>query len=402
MRIQRLIPVIVVLFLLALTTMTSIQHKLTGVDSTTVSAQKDTDSEAQLEIKQEDGLSSVVATETTAQTDIDLFLDADEVEKRAAAEQSGDTSIVDSAKVPVSFKHVPIPLPGGIDHVVAGVATRNTGGGVIRLRGVPAGSTILSAVLVWGEIAAAAANPYTLNFGPDCATGQTFSVPVQGATTQPCWNGQGQFFSYLANVTSQIVPGINGDYRVKGLRSALTNSRCPWADGNCAGPGNALPLSEGASLIVFYSNPCIPRAAQIYVSLGPRMFFGPHSVVHATFPAINGNLPNLKHSRIGADGQVGVANCGLRSIPSISDERTWIENPITAGSIQIKGDGAGLNRDSDWNGYDGEPLNKLWDTHTDVFGNGAFLAAGGGMNYRVRYLSQGDCIVWVVHILGVR
>ncbi len=132
------------------------------------------------------------------------------------------------------------------------------------------------------------------------------------------------------------------------------------------------------------------------------MFFGPHSVVHATLPAINGNLPNLKHSRIGADGQVGVANCGLRSIPSISDERTWIENPITAGSIQIKGDGAGLNRDSDWNGYDGEPLNKLWDTHTDVFGSGSFLAAGGGMNYRVRYLSQGDCIVWVVHILGVR
>ena len=60
-----------------------------------------------------------------------------------------------------------------------------------------------------------------------------------------------------------------------------------------------------ASLIVFYSNPCIPRAAQIYVSLGPRMFFGPHSVTHATIPAINGNLPNLKHSRIGADGQVG-------------------------------------------------------------------------------------------------
>src|SRR5574339_496881 len=76
----------------------------------------------------------------------------------------------------------------------------------------------------------------------------------------------------------------------------------------------------------------------------------------------------------------------LRSMPQISDERTWIENPVTLGSIQIKGDGAGLNRDSDWNGYDGEPLNKLWDTHTDVFGNGQFLAGGGGLSYRVRYL----------------
>ena len=403
MRIHRLLPIFVVLVLLGVTTTTSIQHKLVGIESASVSAQKAIDPDAQAEpiAVQSDGMSSIVANETSAQTDVDLFLDADEVEKRAAAEQSSDADVV-AGPVPVSFKNVPIPLPGGIDHAVAGVATRNSGTGVIRLRGIPPGSTLLSAVLVWGEIAAAPANPYTVGFGPDCSTGATFSAPVQGATAQPCWNGQGQFFSYLANVTSQILPGINGDYRVRGLRSALTNNRCPWGDGNCAGPGNALPLSEGASLIVFYSNPCIPRAAQIYVNLGPRMFFGPHSVVHSTLPAINGNLPNLKHSRIGADGQVGVANCGLRSIPAISDERTWIENPATLGSVQIKGDVGGLNRDSDWNGYDGEPLNKLWDTHTDVFASGAFLANGGGLNYRVRYLSQGDCIVWVVHILGVR
>lgn len=402
MRIQRLIPMIVVLVLLAVSTMTSIQHKLVGVNSGTVSAQKAVDAQDIEPIDaQNEGMSSIVASETTAQTETDLFLDADEVEKRAAEEQNSDTT-VSTGPLPVSFKHVPIPLPGGIDHAVAGVATRNSGNGVIRLRGIPPGSTLLSAVLIWGEIAAAAANPYTLGFGPDCGQGATFSVQSFGNTTQPCWNGQGTFFAYAANVTGQILPGINGDYRVKGLRSAITNGRCPWGDGNCAGPGNALPLSEGASLIVFYSNPCIPKAAQIYVSVGPRMFFGPHVATHATFPPINGNLPNLKHSRIGADGQVGVSNCGLRSIPGISDERTWIENPVTPASIQIKGDGAGLNRDSDWNGYDGEPLNKLWDSHTDVFANGAFLANGGGLSYRVRYLSQGDCIVWVVHILGVR
>src|SRR5688572_1673045 len=388
MRIYRLLPMVVVLIILAVTTMTPIQRGLIGIESGAVSAQKT--AEADTELTQEDGLSSIVAAETTVQTDVDLYLDADEVEKRAAAEQS-DSAATSPSAIPVSFKHVPIPLPGGIDHAVAGVATRNSGTGVIRLRGIPPGSTLLSAVLVWGEIAAAPANPYTVGFGPDCSTGVTFPIPVHGATAQPWWN-----------VSSQILPGINSDYRVRGLRSALTNNRCPWGDGNCASPGNALPLSEGASLIVFYSNPCIPRAAQIYVNLGPRMFFGPHSVVHATVPAINGNLPNLKHSRIGADGQVGVANCGLRSMPAISDERTWIENPVIPASIQIKGDGAGLNRDSDWNGYDGEPLNKLWDSHTDVFANGNFLAGGGGLSYRVRYLSQGDCIVWVVHILGVR
>jgi hypothetical protein len=402
MRIHRLLPLIVVLVLLAVTTMTSVQHELVGVDSGTASAQKAIEAnEIEPIATQSDGMSSIVATETTAQSDTDLYLDAEEVEKRAAEEQSSDTAVA-TGPVPVSFKHVPIPLPGGIDHVVAGVATRNSGTGVIRLRGVPPGSVLLSAVLVWGEIAAAAANPYTLGFGPDCAAGATFSSTAFGATQQPCWNGQGAFFAYAANVTSQIVAGINGDYRVRGLRSAITNGRCPWPDGNCTGPGNALPLSEGASLIVFYSNQCIPKNAQIYVSLGPRMFFGPHVAAHATFPPIAANLPNLKHSRIGADGQVGVSNCGLRSIPAISDERTWIENPVTPASLQIKGDGGGLNRDSDWNGYDGEPLNKLWDSHTDVFASSNFLANGGGLSYRVRYLSQGDCIVWVVHILGVR
>ena len=400
MRIHRLIPIVVVLFILALTTMSTFKNSPLAVDSGTTTAQKAT--EAELISAQNDGVSSIVANETAVETDVDLFLDADEVEKRAAEEQADSTPTTVS-KLPVSFKHVPIPLPGGVDHAIAGVATRNSGQGVIRLRGIPPGSTLLSAVLVWGEIAPPPAlAPYPIVFGPDCAVGANIQGNTFGNAPQPCWNPNGQFFGYIANVTGQIVAGINGDYRVRGLRSAITNNRCPWADGNCAGPGNGMVLSEGASLIVFYSNPCIPRSAQLYVSLGPRMFFGPHSVTHATIPAINPNLPNLKHSRIGADGQVGTLNCGLRATPAITDERTWIENPVTLGSIQIKGDGAGLNRDSDWNGYDGEPLNKLWDSHTDVFGNGNFLAAGGGLNYRVRYLSQGDCIVWAVHILGVR
>ncbi len=400
MRTHRLIPIAVVLLILGITTMSTTQNNPIAVDSGTTAAQRAT--EADLAAEQNDGLSSIVAQETTDKTDIDLYLDAEEVERRAAAEQNGDTTEANTGRVPVSFKHVAMPLSGGIDHAVAGVATRNSGQGVIRLRGIPPGSTLLSAVLIWGEITAPPAAGYNIGFGPDCAAGGIFFGGVYGTTQQPCWNGAGIYSGHITNVTGQILPGINGDYRVRGLRTAIANNRCPWGDGNCAGPGNALPLSEGASLVVFYSNPCIPLKSQIYVSLGPRFFAGPHSVVHATGFPINGNLPNLKHSRIGADGQVGVLNCGLRAMPGITDERTWIENPVTLGSIQIKGDGAGLNRDSDWNGYDGEPLNKLWDSHTDVFGSGAFLAAGGGLNYRVRYLSQGDCIVWAAHILGVR
>src|SRR5215216_4320664 len=401
MRIHRLISILVVLGLLALATMISIQQTPLGVISDTVSAQNADTAQAIADGEQSEGLSTIVASETTAQTDVDLYLDAAEVEKRAAAEQAGDSSGT-TGPVPVSFKHVPIPLNGGVDHAVAGVATRNSGTGVIRLRGIPPGSTLLSAVLVWGEIAAPPAiAPYPVAFGPDCGVLANVNGNSFGAAPQPCWNPNGQFFGYIANVTGQIVAGINGDYRIRGLKSAITNGRCPWGDGNCAGPGNALTLSEGASLIVIYSNACIPKAAQLYISLGPRMFFGNHSVTHATLAAINGNLPNLKHSRIGADGQVGVSNCGLRSTPQLSNERTWIQNAANLALIQIKGDG-GQNRDSDWNGYDGEPLNKLWDSHTDVFGSGAFLAAGGGNSYNVLYSSQGDCIVWAAHILGVR
>ena len=398
MRIRRLIPTIVVLFILAATTMTTVQHNFIRVESGTAAAQKALEADT----TQGEGLSSTPGADTTSESEADLYLDAEEVEKRAAAEQSGDTSLSTSSRIPASFKAVPIPLPGGIDHAVAGVATRNSGQGVIRLRGIPPGSTLIQAWLVWGEIDTAALANYPVGFGPDCAAGAVFNGQNFGNSPQPCWNGAGTFFPYIINVTGQILPGLNGDYRIKGLRSALTNNRCPWADGpGCAGPGNALPLSEGASLIVVYSNPCIPRAAQLYIHLGPQTFSGLHVATHFTFAGINGNLPNLKHSRIGADGQVGTLNCGLRSSPLISDERTWIQNQA-GGLIQIKGDVGGLNRDSDWNGYDGEPLNKLWDSHTDVFANGAFLAQGGGLFYRVRYQSQGDCISWVAHILGVR
>ncbi|HKQ77395.1 MAG TPA: hypothetical protein VJ810_27095 [Blastocatellia bacterium] len=411
MRIHRLVPLVVSLAVLAAITVTVIRFSSVGAQDKAAVAQLPAEP---LPPAAGGGFNPTPAAETTVQKSTELYLDADEVESRAQVEQADTTtSAVAISKIPVSFKAVPIPLPGGIDHAVAGVGTRHSGGGVIRLRGIPPGSTLLSALLVWGEIAAPPAlNPYNVVFGPDCGVAAvvagTPAVFPTNPAAEPFWNPAGGFFTYMAAVTAQIQPGINGDYRIRGLRSFRTDHRCPWDDsvpglGPCTTLDTNLPLSEGASLIVIYSNPCIPRAAQLYISLGPQMFFGPHSVTHATLPiAIRPNLPNLKHSRIGGDGQVGFFNCGMRAITAATDERTWIENPVTGGSIQIKGDVGGLSRDSDWNGYDGEPLNKLWDSHTDVFANSNFLAGGGGLSYRVRYLSNGDGVVWVVHILGVR
>jgi hypothetical protein len=404
MRIHKLTPIVVSLVVLAAITATVVRFR-------SVKAQQDRAARAPIPAKaalqqiEGNGLNPTPGAETRLETGMDLYLDADEVERRAREEQGSGAAA--TSPIPISFKHVRLPVEGGIDHAVAGVATRNSGQGVIRLRGVPPGSQLLGALLVWGEIAPPpAANPYEVLFAQDCATpavvkGTPAPFPFNPAI-QPCWNPAGQFFAYIADVTAQIASGINGDYRISRLRTSVRDGRCPWPDAACAPAGNELPLSEGASLIVFYANQCITRKAQIYLHLGPQMFSGPHVVTHAAAVPINSGLPNLKHSRIGADGQVGVSNCGLRSIPQGSDERTWIENPVTGVSIQIKGDGGGLNRDSDFNGYDGEPLNKLWDTHTDVFSESDFLAKGGGGSYRVRYLSQGDCVVWVAHILGVR
>jgi hypothetical protein len=409
MRIHKLTPIILSLVVLGAITAALVRYR-------TVEAQQDRAVQTQITPSPQitatplpqqtpgGGVNPVPGPETTRDSDVDLVLDADEVEKRALEEKASDTTTAAVAlnPIPVSFKHVALPIRGGLDHAVAGVGTRNSGEGVIRLRGVPPGSQLLSALLVWGEIAPAAVAPYNVAFGPDCGVmanvvGSHLPFPTNPAP-EPFWFAGGSFFAYIANVTPQIAPGINGDYRIKGLRSAIRDGRCPWGDGACAAPPLNLTLSEGASLILIYANQCIPRQAQLFFNLGPSTFFGINDIFnHLTFIPIAA-LPNLKHSRIGGDGQVGNANCGLRSIPGASDERTFIEGLGGFPSTQIKGDGGGLDRDSDWNGDDGQPLNKLWDTHTDVFTNNL----AGQIGYRVRYQTNGDGIVWVVHILGVR
>lgn len=406
MRIHRLIPILVVLIVLALTTMITITQSPIAVDSGTATAQA-VDGEDKEEPMEAEGVSTFPLTETNEERDFDLYLDAAEVERLAAEEQSGGRETTSLKGVPLSFRHVALPLAGGLDHAVAGVSTRNSGNGVIRLRGVPPGSQLVLALLVWGEITNTPGN-YPVGFGPVCNGGTTYPGFVYGLTQQPCWNPSGVYAGLWANVTAAFPVGgpINGDYQVKGLKSFITDGRCPWRDAACAG-NNTLPLSEGASLIVFYINPCISPNAQVYLSLGPpQMFFGTHIVNHFVGPILPGM--QVKHSRIGADGQVSLGpgaiattfdpSCGLRSFPPISNEQTWIGG--SSGQIQIKGNGAGLNQDSDWNGYDGEPLNKLWDSHSDVFSNSNIF--GGGPLYTVTYRANGDCIVWAAHILGIR
>ena len=407
MRIHKLIPLLALLIVLTLTTIPTIKHSLIAVEQSAISAQ----AAAEKKVKAQPGTTAAPATVTTEQRACDLYLDAAEVERRAkeAQGQIASPKPVAPSRVPISFENVALPLAGGIDHAVAGVATRNSGSGVIRLRGVPQGAQLVSAILVWGEITNTPTS-YNVGFGSITTTPATFTGNVYGTTAEPCWFQGGQYAGYITNVTTAITAGINGDYLVNNLRSSLTDGRCAWFDTGCEGLENELPLSEGASLIVMYTHECIPLNAQLYIHLGPTEFAGTHTVTHSTLPPIAAGLNTVKHSRIGGDGQVSFltgaqglvisASCGLHASPQTSDERTWIINALGT-SIQIKGDGSVRNRDSDWNGYDGEPMNKLWDSHSDVIFD-SNLAGGGGLNYSVKYQSNGDCIVWGVHILGVR
>lgn len=280
-------------------------------------------------------------------------------------------------------------LPGGIDHLAAGVGLRNIGNGAINLQGVPPNSVVVSAFVFAGVILLGPAPPtLTITF-----QGTPVTANLIGTTLEPCWNLAGTFAAYRASVRSLMLPGINGTYTVAGIPSNLTDGRDPWLL-----PNVTLPMAEGASLVVLYSNAIIPWSSWVEMHNVVQMTFGNLQVQHfLTRPITNSGTNVLKHTRLGADGSAGN---GLSHTASASNETTSI-GPIGGPFVQIKGPGSTVNTNSDWTGYDAGPLNQLWDTNT------GFLPANSipvnATNYEVRYsILGGDCVVPVVHVLTAR
>jgi hypothetical protein len=286
---------------------------------------------------------------------------------------------------------IPVPLPGGLAHVANGVGTRDAGYGTIRSRGVPPGSVRVGAYLYWGTIQTAPPPTQTILFK---------GVPVTGrliGTGPSCWSCGGTFAAYRASVISLINPGINGDYLVSRMPSAITNGSDPWKS-PCM-----LPLSEGASLVIAYAHSSIPPSAKLYINDGAAFFASGSINVLNPLPTPLPPYKQLKHTRLGGDGQVVRSAGTLTNAPvpdgtfstlPITNERTFLGTPLT----QIKGAASPFNGDSDWNGDDGVPLNQLWDTHTDSFLKP--LIPFGATGYNVVYTSNGDCIYAVAHILN--
>jgi hypothetical protein len=282
------------------------------------------------------------------------------------------------------------PLPGGLDHIANGGGARNEGHTTIESRGAPPNSVPVRADLYVGVIF-----PGMLPFPPVppppppppltitvSFEGHPVVANLLGASAEPCWNPAGVYALYAANVLPFIPPWINGDYQVAGIPTFRNDGADPWTVLN-----NTLPLAEGASLVIIYSNAGVPAGSIVYTHTGPSTFQGGAlNVFNPLAPALPA-ANFLRHTRIGADGQKGVS---ITPIAGIAADTTAI------GGIQIKGPLAPNNQDSDWNGDDGGPLNQLWDTHTtDITGTIAAGAAG----YVVNYFSPADCVSPSVHVL---
>lgn len=301
-------------------------------------------------------------------------------------------------------------ISGRVDHVAAGTGLRNFGEGTIRLRGIPPNSTVVKAYLYWAMICSGASCPANVSIqfrNQALATARFCTGP------QPCWAGQ-LLGAYRADVTSRMPAAgqvINGDYKVSGVPINATekDGRDPWAPATAA-----LPKPEGTTLVVVFRNPGLPASGRVYIHNGCDGNTAPATIniINTLQPAAPNPLQFARFTRFGADGQVGVSTL---AVPDFTNEKTFFKGPVGASCPtsmpQIAGDNAFLDRDSDWNGDDGEPLNQLWDTHTTVVHDDGFLdglLAPGANNYCVRYVirpvnagASVDCMNFIGYVLGV-
>ncbi|HEY3922716.1 MAG TPA: PKD domain-containing protein [Gaiellaceae bacterium] len=156
----------------------------------------------------------------------------------ATASGGGDDCITWVAQVVASGA---APAFANAGYVAAGVGLRDQGSGTIGIAGIPAGAYIARAYLYWANI-----NPSDPG-GAMQINGHSVTSHLDGVDGSPCWpptGGNNSIFAYSANVTS-LVNG-NGTYTLSGYPTGLTGGQDPWAN------VNAVPMMEGASLVVFY------------------------------------------------------------------------------------------------------------------------------------------------------
>jgi GH25 family lysozyme M1 (1,4-beta-N-acetylmuramidase) len=253
-------------------------------------------------------------------------------------------------------------LHGG--YVAAGTAMRNRGFGTISVSGIPKGSSIKAAYLYWDILGNL---PYS-SFAQGQINGNPITGTLIGIDADPCW-GNTNNFAYRADVTSIV--RTNGDYSLTNFASGTTNGQDPW------GAGSALPMIEGASLVIVYDN---SRSPWTQVIIYDGSIETDWYLVSQTIDGFTAPSPVTKAliTFIGADGQdAGEPGSMFNGNPLTSI--SWDGNDTQAGLSYSHG--------------------NLWDTMTaDV----TSLVYPGDTSATATVQGGPDCLVWVALIFSVQ
>jgi len=130
-------------------------------------------------------------------------------------------------------------VTGGV--VSAGVGLRNRVGGTFSITGIPGGASVTRAVLVWALLYQTGQNPSNqITFEGESVTADLTATISQSL----CWGDQATI-GYATDVTSLVK--TNGDYAISDVVNGIVRE-----DSN---PNGSFPLTDGASLFVFYGGP---------------------------------------------------------------------------------------------------------------------------------------------------
>jgi subtilisin family serine protease len=194
----------------------------------------------------------------------------------------------------------PLGPTAGLDVASGGIGlAHRTGGpssGNIVISGIPAGSTVQFARLVWMTIG-----------GPDDTVvfkGLNTGGTLIGAARDTAWNiNQGNpNRTYYRTLSAAIVPG-NGSYSISGVGGV------GGADG------------QGAWLIVYYTNPAVPQLGRAYTKLGALGMCTTGGTMTHFFSGIN----------------VPITPSKIRLHVGMADGQDATENPMLLGTTPVTG-----------------------------------------------------------------
>ncbi|MGH2813095.1 MAG: hypothetical protein ACRDI1_10350, partial [Actinomycetota bacterium] len=236
--------------------------------------------------------------------------------------------------------------------VAAGTGLRNRDTGNITITGIPTGAVVTRAVLIWGVLyQSPAVPPPTITFHGEPQTAD--AGQISGAL---CWNDTNTI-GYQKDVTS-LVTG-NGTYTVSDPPRGETR-----VDDD---PTGALPFTDGASLIVFFTGG------------------GANDMVFSDFSYdTNTDEDGTIHRDFLVESAGGAANLILAGPDGQNNGSE---------TFQFTGDGS-LTFSNTWDGSDPQigpsfPIGNLWDT--DSYDVSSVLPEGQNI-FEFDHIGGSDCI----------